>query len=229
MSLKTALSKMTTKQKLDHIWEYYKVHIFVAVTIAYFVGWGINHYIINPPRSTFINVSFYGQFVPHHIRDELLHDIEVSLSPDVSRYEAQMLNFFFSEVDPQQNMAAHTQFGVMVGARELDILLVHNDYLQTIIGNNFPLDLGGILPFDKLGDLTINGQLVFGNRYQTSPLEHIEPVVIEENLPLGISLANVPYFASKDPMLNYFTLIVMANTTRTQAVIDFIEHTLGGN
>ena len=217
------LSTLTTKEKLEHIWEYYKIQIGVVIFIIYVIGWGVNHYIVNPPRSTYFNVSFYGSFVPQDIRANLIEHTENTMELNIDRYEIQSLSFFFTD-DPQQRMAANTQFGVMLGAREFDILIVHKNYMQSIEHRGFAANLDYMLPNNVLEQLA--NDIYFGNRYQTSPLEHIEPIIEESGLPLGINLSGIQYFTNKSPIFDEFILIIMANTTRYEAVISFIKHIL---
>jgi len=113
---------LTTRQKIGFIRDYYTIHIVAALLTLAAVGWALNHYVINPPPRTFINISFYGGLVPENMRAELATNLTNSLVPDGENYTVMVDNFFVIG-DPQFDMAMTQRMMAMVAASEIDIII----------------------------------------------------------------------------------------------------------
>ena len=68
----TKFNELSTKEKIEHISEYYKLHILGALLGVLFVFWMLNHYIFNPPPVMTLDVSIYGSYAS----DEVYYSLE---------------------------------------------------------------------------------------------------------------------------------------------------------
>ena len=55
--------ELTPKKKLEHIWEYYKIHIISLIAIIGVIIWGVNHFILHPEPTVCCGVAVYGNRV----------------------------------------------------------------------------------------------------------------------------------------------------------------------
>lgn len=123
---KAQFAKMNRKEKLDHIWTYYKVPIFLVLLGIFVVGWCVNHYILNPPAQVGFRVVTYGPYSSYSKADELsdryqerfaeLLGEKIALVQSVQDYSG-------NEMYYEEAMASVTQITALVSAGDLDILI----------------------------------------------------------------------------------------------------------
>ena len=204
---------MTTHQKIGYIRDYYTLHIIAAVLTIAAVGWALNHYIFNPPPSTFVNISFYGQLIPDELRAAISADLTNSLVEEGVNYVVVVDNFFITS-DPQFDMAMTQRLVAMVAARELDILVISPGEVYDFIEGGFAQDLRDVFSVNELARFFDMGNAM----------------VSVDNMPAGLQLAYFPYFRDLGQRLwlNFdgWTLIVLTNSERDGAVQAFLNYTL---
>jgi len=188
---------LTTQQKIGYIRDYYTIHIVATVATIAILIWGLNHYIFNPPPSTFVNISFYGQFVPEELRSMFAEDLTNSLVAEGENYAVVVENFFTSG-DPQFDMAVSQRMVALITARELDVFIVAPGRIEGFLETGFARVLSDMLAVDDIARLD--------------------------------DLANLSYFNSfgYEFWVNFdrWTMIVMANTARDEAVGAFLDYVL---
>ncbi len=52
--------QMSFKEKLEHIFTYYKVELGVGLFLVIFLGWALIHFVIAPPPETAFNITIYA-------------------------------------------------------------------------------------------------------------------------------------------------------------------------
>jgi hypothetical protein len=204
---------MTLRQKIEHIREYYTPHIIAAALAIAAVGWILNHYIFNPPPSTFVNISFYGQMLPEEQRVAISTDLTSSLVAEDVNYVVMVDNFFFTG-EPQFDIAITQRFAAMTAARELDILIFSPGETQEFIEGGFARDLRYVLSAEEMARLGEMG----------------DAVISDGDVPFGIKPAYFPYFRDLEQRhgtnFDGWMLIVMINSERDEAVQAFLNLTL---
>ena len=219
LSLKQQLEGMSLKEKAGHIWLYYKIHIFVTVALLAFLISLLNHFVFNPPRTPFLNISFYGSFVSFDTLDALQELVEPTMSPDINEYALETFAFYMTQ-DPTFNMAQHNRFSVMVMSQALDILIATDDYLDYLFEHRMAMDLHNFLTpqeFDMLDDM---GLIVRGRVYLT---EIGQVVGYIDDLPMGISLVNNEFFENLEPRFSSWYLLIIGNTQRHDLIREFLQ------
>ena len=188
---------LTTRQKIGYIRDYYSIHIIAAAVVIAIISWGLNHYIFNPPPRTFINISFYGRFVPEDLRMTLAENLTNSLVEEGENY-AVMIENFFSSGDIQFDMAMSQRMLALMTAREIDVLIITPGAEDGFMEAGFALDLREFIAAD------------------------------EEILSLSMI-----YFPDFQDLVRQFeedfddwTLIVMSNSERYDAVRTFLNYSL---
>jgi len=188
---------LTLRQKIGYIRDYYTIHIIVAIVAVAAVGWTLNHYIFNPPPRTFINISFYGQFVSEGLRITLAENLTNSLVEEDANYIVVVENFFTSG-DMQFDMAMSQRMVAMASARELDILIIAPGAADNFLEAGFAQDLSNMLSMDEMAQLS--------------------------NIAYFPYFSNLATQFSGD--FDGWTMIVMSNSGRDVAVRSFLDYTL---
>lgn len=155
---KAKFQEMERKQKVEYIWEYYKLHIIFSVVGLIILGSLLNTWFINPPPKTAVHVVFMGTGISSDGAEKL----EEELNPLIVTKEMGNKKVFVSTYymtsggtgDPQLDMATQTKFLANISANELDILVVDEGQFKDLATSQqtlMPLDQ--ILPADMLVQL----------------------------------------------------------------------------
>lgn len=205
---------LTTVEKIGYIRDYYTLHIIAGILAIAAVGWALNHYVFNPPPQTFINVSFFGQFVSEDFRNVFAEDLTVNLIDPSANQRAMVDNFFSTGNNPEFDMAMTQRMVAMVAATEIDVFIIAPDEIDGLIGGGFGSDLRVVLHPDAFGQLYEIGAIYFN----------------EILIPLGIKVEHLPYFqnltADFDLDFSGWALVVLPNSVRDLAVNSFLDHIL---
>ena len=207
------LKGMTMRQKIGYIRDYYTIHIVAAIAAIAAMGWILNHYVFNPPPNTFINISFYGQFIPDEQRIAFADGLTANLVEEGENYAVFIDNFFIAN-DPQFDMAMTQRFMAMVSARAMDILIISPGGEDEFFEGGFAQSLLEVFSADEM-------EIFYG----------MDSVIIGENdVPVGLRPAQFSYFIDLGRQLGInfdgWALIVLINSERDEAVRTFFDYTL---
>lgn len=153
--LKAELNKlkgMTFKEKLDYIWEYYRIQIIIAVCVIALILSILNAFIFNPQKSIHTGMAFYGPFISQEILDNIELTMTTDLVSENENSKVYVTNFVMDEADMSYSYISVQKFVAMCSAQEIDIVIspkdqfiqnANRDYfvdLSTVEGIGFPLD-----------------------------------------------------------------------------------------
>ena len=222
------IKEMSFKEKLDYIKTYYSFHIIGFIASVAIIVWILNHFILNPPPNTFINVSFYGPLVSHELQDALSDDLNLHIvDPDLENYVAVVDNFFFSG-DPQMDMMITQRFMAMVSISDLDILIVSPDQKESLINFGLAMDLREILTTYQFNWLYEIGAVYYGQVAITDELNQI--IEYHDPVPFGITIHKIEYFNDLlrdfDADFEQWVMIFMINNIRESPIQAFLQHVL---
>ena len=193
--MSSKFKSLTRRQKIGYIRDYYTAHIIAAAIVIAVVGWGLNHYIFNPPPRTFLHISFYGQFVEEDLRGTLARDLTNSFVEESENYAVFVENFFVSG-DMQFDLAMSQRMMALVSARELDIIIIMPGREGVFIEAGFARDLRELVTADEE---------IFSLPMRYFPNIQNLARQLEENF-------------------DNWTLIVMSNSERDEAVRTFFDY-----
>jgi len=148
---KKKLKEMTLKEKIEYIWEYYKIHIISAVIVIFIAGSIING-ILNPPVPAYAGVAFYETYLGEDFEAEFTATLNGALVEDTS-IETVYAHFLLSGGDPSVEMALSQKLMAMLVSHELDVIVIETEMIERFIydGMLMPLSEAGLsLPDDIL-------------------------------------------------------------------------------
>lgn len=165
--LKETLKPMTPKQRIAHIWTYYKIQIFLAIFAIIFIVTVIGN-LTNAGKETLISGVFANvdmsqegwiyvddQFFAHLHGDEQTQTIHLSATDFTGIYSN--VSLFDSSYTSAMNPVA------MVSGGSLDYFILDEDALQFYMTQEVFLDLSDFFTADELdtfGDKVIYLELV---------------------------------------------------------------------
>jgi hypothetical protein len=135
---------LNRKDKIDHIWEYYKIHIIGSIIGLLIVFWLLNHYIFNPPADIVLDMSIFTYSMNDETRIERRDQLSEIVSDDLKREVAAIESFNIEEgIDYNMQMANVTKIMGKSTLGEFDIFV--------FVGENFQmyLEQGLMKPIDS--------------------------------------------------------------------------------
>ena len=122
---------LNNKEKLDHIWEYYKLHIIGGIIGLLFLFWILNHYIFNPPADIVFDMSIFTYAMNDEIRNERTEKLSEIVSDDLKREVATIESFNVEEdIDYNMRMANVTKIMGKSTLGEFDIFVFVGETYQ---------------------------------------------------------------------------------------------------
>lgn len=118
-----AFKKMSFKQKLEHIWEYYRVQIFLTIFFLIIAGSLINVLFINPAPKTYVGVAFYDNYINSDVITSLQDNYTKQFVPEEENMQIRFSSYYESESDPTVAVDMAKKFEMLLYAKELDIIV----------------------------------------------------------------------------------------------------------
>lgn len=205
------LSTMTFREKVEHIWTYYKLHI-CAVLLAAFVliTWGVSIY--NNSKEVLLSGNVINVYLSEEGNRYLTEDSFAAVGGSHDRQTVNITSRYISPEDPASYMQSMTLMA-MIEAKDLDFLLLDEATFQQYALSDFYLDLREFFTAEELEALA-------------DSIAYVDSEYLQESYPAGICL-NGTTFAQKcmaDQGKYYLTFVT--NTPRLSACRAFWEHIL---
>ncbi len=192
----TKFKELNIEQKIEHIWEYYKIHIFTSIAVVLFIAWLMNHYIINPPPEITLDVSVFGEYGDNEVFFELKEALDL-LVIEEGVNETTVVEFFSTGEDldatvtqgNMSKMAGKAQIG------EFDIMIFGGLYYQNYLQEGALMSLNQLIDngtLDVKEELLIKGNDVMydSDDYYVVDVSNIEKfskmLPSEDEIYLGI-------------------------------------------
>ena len=129
------LSKMSLKEKLEHIWTYYKF-LLIAIAVIVIVAVSIIGALLNPDPPTFASIAFYEVYLGDAFDAEFKEILTGELIGEGDN-SAITTDFMFSGGDPSAEMAMVQKLMAIVSSRSLDIIIAENENIEQFIAEGY--------------------------------------------------------------------------------------------
>ena len=123
------LREMTFKEKLQHIWEYYKIHLMAVAVILIIIISLINIWLINPRQKTVLFVAWNAGFAVHEQLMVVADILADGIVENKKRETVEVSLFATHAGDPQSEMADTMRLTAMVAAGAIDVFILDNELL----------------------------------------------------------------------------------------------------
>ena len=136
------LREMTFKEKLEHIWEYYKIYMVSIIIVIFIIFSLLNAWVFNPPLDTVLFISWNRGFVTDEQIDRLKDYLEERLIEEDAREEIIISPFFFVGDDATSVMADIQRTAAMLAAGMIDLFITDQELVESfsIVAYIQPLD-----------------------------------------------------------------------------------------
>lgn len=171
---------MTTKEKIEHIWEYYKLHIFSVIFIIAALSVLINNYIINPPPDIYCHIAIYSDSINSDTIDNLVDEItpeDVNL--ENTNQQIVVASYYAPENEPEISSQLQIKFQTLSMANMLDIVIADEYSFKRLTEQGFITELSEVFTSDELNILN-NNKILLNYRFNDKG----------QNFAYGINLKN---------------------------------------
>ena len=204
---KKKLKDMTLKEKIEYIWEYYRLHIIGTIIIIFIAGSIING-ILNPPLPPFAGIALYEIYLGENFENEFEQTITEKLINDPA-LEKLYIHSFISGGDPSAEMALGQKLMAMLTTNELDLFIAETDVFKDFIYEDM------LLPINEAGIFVPEELLVYGQTLENP-----------EELAYGINLKDSELFRGFNVLGEKLAVGVIVNTVRLENTISVLKYIL---
>lgn len=228
---KELFSKMTRKEKLEHIFTYYKFPLILGACALFVIGWCLWHFVIHPTPATGLEVCFFSKYNNPDAAAELEVDLNEVLADSLGKKAAQVLYLTDFIDDPenadQEEAIAYKIMGE-VAAQNLDIMVVQEDRVAYFATQSYFMPLTDLFTEEELAKITEAlaqkagiAPEAFTNCYLSSYIDEEKPEAI---FPVAINCEYLPAFSRVIPLKGDCFLAVISNTERAEIAKEAILH-----
>lgn len=167
--------EMNFSEKMEHIWEYYKLHIGGALLGLLLVGSLLNIYLINPAPDVVLDVSFrmsqryYNSEYQETLTNNLM-DVVVNY-PDSETVSVELLPTD-KDLDANMVMATEAKFMGKAEVQELDIFVMDEESFRYMLTEGYFMDIGQM---EALTGITLKEDIKI---YSTDPATQEDRVFV---------------------------------------------------
>lgn len=154
-SNKAKFKELKRKEKVEYIWEYYKLHILAGIFILIVIGSFLNIWIFNPAPKSAVSINFVGSSIFTDNTESLEKELNsIIVTEEMGNKKVFINTYIFGMKDPQMQMATQTKFIANISARELDVLILDKEQFDSLVLQGSMLPLDQVFSEDELGKLT---------------------------------------------------------------------------
>lgn len=135
---------MPFNKKIEHIWEYYKPHIFIPTIIILIAVSLFYNLVLNPAPKTYAGVAFYGDFVDDTQIQSLIEETTALIVPENINEEVVFHSFYDSDTDSTVSVYMADKFRTLFMSKELDILIANKSNFHDLVYNGYIVNLDEI-------------------------------------------------------------------------------------
>lgn len=166
---KEQFKQMSLKKKIGHIWEYYRLHFFIAVFLIVSAVSIINAVFIHPAPKLYVGISFYGIHAADDFSQEVANYLTDTVVPKEENKEVRVSAFYDYDGDSTVKVDLWQRFETLLMAKELDILIADEEEFKELVYQGYIVELDAFL--DEKYISSFDDEMIFeGNNIQDSQI-----------------------------------------------------------
>lgn len=155
--------ELSTKEKLEHIWEYYRLRIFVIICL-FCIGISIIYAVfLRPHPDLYCGIAVYDQFISIEDTKKMISELNSTLGLDETKYTTDVQTFYTDEADVMVEAELNQKFNTYIYASLFNILLGDKEDTQTFISSEYVTPLSDYLTDEQLKEYDSSGLLLYAN------------------------------------------------------------------
>ncbi|MCD7904894.1 MAG: hypothetical protein LUG24_04820 [Clostridiales bacterium] len=151
---------LTPKKKIEHIWEYYRVHIILTLLVVFILGSWFYNAKLKPHKELFSGVGILSYHLPGEYDDILYEKINSELNLTDTNSEARIEYFYDDENEAAFFSSMIEKFLAMLLTGDVNIMIMDGDSIEAYAAEDYLLDLSLIYSEEELERLKDEGLLL---------------------------------------------------------------------
>ena len=211
--LKRDLSTMTLREKVEHLWTYYK-HYLLVVAIAGIIVSVVVTGIINRNKELMLSGCVVNVGIEQRGYDYLSHDYSPKNGYPKTHQDVQLKYVYFEDLNNPASLDANYNAVMSVitlaSAQMLDYAIMDERGFETYVGHGFFMDLTELFTDGELEQLK-----VVYSQHEDEPM-----------YPCAIDISQLAFVRDTVSAQGPVYLVFAANTPRKQACLEIWNHIL---
>ena len=142
--------ELDTKGKIEHIWEYYRLRIFMIIFLIC-VGISIIYSIfIKPHPDLYCGVAMYDQFISIKDNEAIIDELNSKFNLDGKEYTVDIQSFYTDQNDVMVEAELNQKFNTYIYASLFNILLGDEEDTNTFIKSEYVTPLSDYLTEEEI-------------------------------------------------------------------------------
>lgn len=224
--LREDMKKMTFREKVDHLWTYYKEYLLIVFLVVLVVSFTVSM-LVNTNKKTLLSGMMVNITISQRGYNYLSQDYHTYLDAD-PKWEVVQLDYtnFSSLADPtssEDNYAASMLLIARVSGQMLDYALLDQFALEFYVNQDVFLDLQEFFTPEELEAM---GTRVWWARPEPEDGYEVEDYEDGELDPwvVAVDLAELPFFQAHCPEEEHIYFAMSGNNPDMEGVRAFLEY-----
>ena len=216
--LKVDLKPMSFREKVDHIWTYFKEVILVTViSLVVIIGLGFN--ILKPEKELLMGGMCACTYLTEEGEAYLSETYFQQLQGNPKKQEVQLYFRSFGDFTTStQDYEAFQAIMSMMNAQMVDYLLIDDDRLEPFIGYESLMDLSKVFTAEELEH--------FGNKIRYAQHADEDGNPTGEMIPVAVDITDLPFMQNCRMYEQYVFLAFAVNAPNEDSLRDFWQYLL---
>lgn len=205
--------ELDRKGKLEHIWIYYKLRIFM---IGFLIIAGLSliyTMFVKPHPDNYCGIAMYGQFLSMADDDALTGELNSLLELDARKNTVEIECFYSDETDIMVEAELNQKFNTYLYASQFNMIMADSEYTNTFIEAGYYVPLEKYIGAEAVKKYEDKGLILYGPDPETGNL-----VPIAVKLSDSALLKKYNLYQDKD---SYVGFVVMPEEYRESTVKTF--------
>lgn len=226
-------TELSFKGKLRYIWDYYKLHMVIAIVLIYICGYFIYGKVTHRDMilySAAVNVGDTEE-LQTYLKDDFLTAEKI----DPKKEDMTLYHGLYLTTDTESEYYGYSYASEMkiigaLEAKQLDVVIMDREAFDAFSANGYLEDLSDFLPKNDKelysqhkNDLVTNTIIISDNADEVSLNKDIAYEAETEEAALGLSLSESA-FADKFDIKDEIYLGVIKDSPRAAAICDYIGY-----
>lgn len=179
---KMSFKDLTFRQKLDHIWYYYKWYFAGTVFAAICIASIIYTMFIKVKPDLWCGVAIYGENLPFEQTDLMTDELEAKFLTDTEHEEIQITNYYEDEADVMVAADLNQKFNTYIYAGQINMIVGTEEATQTFAEAEYIVPLTDYIPAEEIKKLEEKGMIFYATFKETNKKEPMAVIVNNSSL-----------------------------------------------
>ncbi len=152
---------LNTKEKIEHIWEYYRHTIIIGtILIISFISIFYNIFI-KPHPNLFCGLAVYNYHLPISQIDEITNELNNKFNLDPTKSTIEIQSFYTDDSDPLTEVNLNQKFDTYIYSSQFNLIFTDLDNTNSFINSGYVSRLDEYLTKEEISSLESQNKILY--------------------------------------------------------------------